>query len=201
LPGFSRCRPSSRVADPGPEAKVSHHFMLLGSKMMPLPSLKLCHRMCGSNPEPNSCPVLSPANNSSNPEALESRGRPIQGPADAQFLPRPRVQPPQMGLADALLLPRPRVLPQQVGHAEVMPGQAQNLPGSRTSRPLEGPSNGSPDAPGHPQQVGVAEVVPGEAQNLPGPCTSEPRVQPQQKGLADDLGQSRLQQMSPHLPA
>ena len=183
MPGFSRCRPSSRVADPGPEAKVSHHFMLLGSKMMPLPSLKLCHRMCGPNPEPNLRPVLGSTKLSSNPEALESRGRPIQGSADAQFL------------------PRPRVLPHQGGHAEVMPGQAQYLPGSHTSRPLEGPSNGSPDAPVHPQQVGVAEVVPGQAQNLPGPCTSEPRVQPQQKGLADDLGQSRLQQMSPHLRA
>ena len=78
------------------------------------------------------------------PEVLESRGLPNHGLADAQFL------------------PRPRVLPQQVGHAEVMPGQAQNLPGSRTSRP---------------------------------------RVQPQQKGLADGWGQSRLQQMSPHLRA
>ena len=77
--------------------------------------------------------------------------------------------------------------PQQVGVAGVMPGQAQNLPGSCTSRPLEGPSNGPPDAPVHPHQVGVAEVVPGQAQNLPGPCTSEPRVQPPQMGLADDL--------------
>ena len=92
-------------------------------------------------------------------------------------------------------------MPQQVGHAEVMPGQAQNLPGLHTSRPLEGPINGFPDAPVHPHQVGVAEVVPGQAQNLPGPCTSEPRVRPPQMGLADDLGQSRLQQMSPHLQA
>ena len=124
-------------------------------------------------------PHLSPAINSSNPDALESRGLPNHGLADVHFS------------------PRPCVLPQQVGHAEVIPGQAQNMPGSRTSRPLEGPSYGPPDAPGHPQQVGVAEVVPGEAQNLPGPSTSEPRVQPQQKGLADDLGQPRLQQMSP----
>ena len=63
-------------------------------------------------------------------------------------------------------------------------------------RPLEGPNPGFPDAPVHPHQVGVAEVVPGQAQNLPGPCTSEPQVRPQQKGLADDLGQSTLQQMS-----
>ena len=163
MPSFSRCRPSSRVADPGPEAKVSHHFMLLGSKMMPLPSLRLCHCMCGFNPEPNLRIDLSPA--------------------DAQFL------------------PRPQVLPQQVGHAEVMPGQAQNLPGSHTSRPPKGPINGFPDAPGRPQQVGVAEVMPGQAQNLPGSRTSRPRVQPQQKGLADGWGQSRLQQMSPHLSA
>ena len=118
LPGFSRCRPSSRVADPGPGAKVSHHFMLPGSKMMPLPSLKLCHHMCGPNLEPNLRPVLSSTNLSSNPEALESRGQPIQGPAEAQFLPRPRVQPSQMGLADAPLLPRPRVQPQQKGLAD-----------------------------------------------------------------------------------
>ena len=163
MPGFSSCRPSSRVADPGPMAKVSHHFMLLEPKTLPLPSLKFCHPMCGPTSEPKLTPHLSPA---VNPDALESRGLPNHGLADVHFS------------------PRPRVLPQQVGHAEVMPGQAQNLPGSRTSRPLEGPSNGSPDAPVHPQQVGVAEVVPGQAQNLPGPCTSEPRVQPPQMGLA-----------------
>ena len=181
MPGFSRCRPSSRVADSGPEAKVSNHLMLPGFKTLPLPSLKLCHRMCGSNPEPNLRPVLSPANNSSNPDALESRGRPNHGLADVHFS------------------PRPRVLPQQVGHAEVLPGGVRPLPGPHTSRPLKGPSDGFPDAPGHPQQVGVAEVLPGRVRNLPGPRTSRPRVQPQQKGLADDLGQSRLQQMSPHL--
>ena len=42
---------------------------------------------------------------------------------------------PNPGLSDDQFLPRPRVLPQQVGLAEVMPGQAQNLPGSCTSRP------------------------------------------------------------------
>ena len=85
---------------------------------MPLPSLKLCHRMCGPNLEPNLRPVLSSTNlRPSNPEALESRGLPNPGLADDQFL------------------PRPRVLPHQVGHAEVMPGQAQNLPGLCTSRP------------------------------------------------------------------
>ena len=193
-PSLSRCRPPSRVADTGPKAKVSHHLILPGSKILPLPSLKLCHRMCGPNLEPNLRPVLSSTNlRPSNPEALESRGLPNPGLADDQFLPRPRVQPLQKGFADALLLPRPRVLPHQGGHAEVMPGQAQYLPGSRTSRP--------PDAPVHPQQVGVAEVVPGQAQNLPGPCTSEPRVRPPQMGLADDLGQFRLQQSSPLLRA
>ena len=194
MPGFSRCRPSSRVADPGPEAKVSHHFMLLGSKMMPLPSLKLCHRMCGPTSEPKLTPHLSPAINSSNPDALESRGRPNHGLADVHFL------------------PEPRVLPQQVGHAEVLPGRVRNLPGPRTSRPREGPNNGSPDAPRQPmlqqmaapprvqpqqlgladvprlmlmldcqmaalsrvwpQQVGLAEVLPGRVLNLPGPRTS-----------------------------
>ena len=159
MPGFSRCRPSSRVADSGPEAKVSHHFMLLGSKMLSLPSLKSCHRMCG---------------------------------------PRFPLQPPKELWQGSL---KPRVLPHQGGHAEVMPGQAQDLPGSCTSRPLEGPINGFPDAPVHPHQVGVAEVVPGQAQNLPAPSTSEPRVRPPQMGLADDLGQFGLQQMSPHLRA
>ena len=85
-----------------------------------------------------------------------------------------------MGLVDALPLARPRVLPHQVGHAEVMPGQAQYLPGSSTSRP--------PDAPVHPHQVGVAEVVPGQAQYLPGPSTPEPRVRPPQMGLAGNKG-------------
>ena len=66
LPGFSRCRPPSRVADSGPHTKVNHHLMLASS------SSSFYSRMCGLNPEPNSCPDLSPANNSSNPEALES---------------------------------------------------------------------------------------------------------------------------------
>ena len=66
LPGFSRCRPPSRVADSGPEAKVSHHLML------PLPSLRLCPPMCGLNPEPNLRPDLSPANHSSIPGPLMS---------------------------------------------------------------------------------------------------------------------------------
>ena len=132
--------------------------------MMPFPSLKSCHRMCGPTSEPKLTPHLSPAINSSNPDALESRGRPNHGLADVHFS------------------PRPRVLPQQVGHAEVLPGGVRHLLGPRTSRPLEGPINGFPDAPVHPHQVGVAEVVPGEAQNLPGPCTSELRVRPPSNG-------------------
>merc|ERR1712002_387733 len=113
LPGLSRCRQPSRVADSGPKAKVSHHLML------PLPSLKLCPPMCGLNPEPNLRPDLSPANHSSNPGPLMSRGRPHKGPADDHLLPEPRGQP------------------QQVGLAEVLPGRVRNLPGPRTSRPLE----------------------------------------------------------------
>ena len=69
------------------------------------------------------------------------------------------------------------MLPHQVGQPEVMPGQAQYLPGLRTSRP--------PNTRVRPQQVGVAEVVPGQVQHLPGPSTSEHRVRPPQMGLAD----------------
>ena len=168
MPGFSRCRPSSRVADPRPEAKVSHHFMLLGPKMMPLPSLKLSHCVCGPTSEPNLTSHLSPAINSSNPDALESRGRPNHGLADVHFL------------------PEPRVLPQQVGHAEVLPGRVRNLPGPHTSRPRVQPQQlGLADAPRQPmlqqmapqprawpQQVGLAEVLPGRVRNLPGPQPS-----------------------------
>ena len=71
-PGFSRCRPEGRVADPGPEAKVSHHSLLLEPKMMPFPSLKSCHRMCGPTSEPKLTPHLGPDINSSNPDALKS---------------------------------------------------------------------------------------------------------------------------------
>ena len=124
LPGLSRCRPPSRVADSGPQAKVSHHLML------PLPSLRLCPPMCGLNPEPILRPNLSPANYSSNPGLLMSRG-----------------QPQQKGLADVPLLPEPRGRPQQVGFAEVLPGRLLNLPGPRTSRPRV-----------QPQQMGLADV-------------------------------------------
>ena len=161
MPSFSRCRPPCRVADSGPKAKVSHHLML------PLPSLRLCPPMCRLNPEPNLRPDLSPANHSSNPGPLMSRGWPHKGPADDHLLPEPRGQP------------------QQVGLAEVLPGRVRNLPGPRTSRPLERPNDGSPDAPRQPmlqqmaapsrvqpQQVGLAEVLPGRVRNLPGPRTS-----------------------------
>ena len=167
-PSLSRCRPPSRVADTGPKAKVSHHLMLPSSS-----SLSFYPRMCGLNPEPNSSPDLSPANNSSNPEALESRGRPNHGLADDHFL------------------PEPRVLPQQVGHAEVLPGRVRNLPGPRTSRPRVQPQQRgladdlrqsrlqqmSPQPRARPQQVGFAEVLPGRVQNLPGlriSCVSQP---------------------------
>ena len=163
MPGFSRCRPPCRVADSGPKAKVSHHLML------PLPSLRLCPPMCGLNPEPILRPDLSPANYSSNPGLLMSRG-----------------QPQQKGLADVHLLPEPRGQPQQVGFAEVLPGRLLNLPGPRTSRPRVQPQQmGLADVPRQlmlqqmaapsrvrPQQVGPAEVLPGRIQNLPGPRTS-----------------------------
>ena len=155
--------------------------------MLPLPSLRLCPPMCGLNPEPNLRPDLSPANHSSNPGPLMSRGRPHKGPADDHLLPEPRGQP------------------QQVGFAEVLPGRLLNLPGPRTSR-LLGPSDvprqpllqqrlapprvqpqrlGLADVPRQlmlqqmsppsralPQQVGHAEVLPGSLQNLPGSRTS-----------------------------
>ena len=69
LPGFSRCRPEGRVADPRPVAKVSNHSLLLEPKMMQFPSLKFCHPMCGPTSEPKLTPHLSPA---VNPDALES---------------------------------------------------------------------------------------------------------------------------------
>ena len=84
LPGFSRCRPEGRVADPGPMAKVSHHFMLLEPKMMPHPSLKFCHPMCGPTSEPKLTPHLGPDINSSNPDELEPRGWSNQGLAGDQ---------------------------------------------------------------------------------------------------------------------
>ena len=79
LPGFSRCRPEGRVADPGPVAKVSNHSLLLVPKMMPFPSLKFCHPMCGPTPEPKLMSHLGPDINTSNPDELEPRGRPNQG--------------------------------------------------------------------------------------------------------------------------
>ena len=162
MPSLSRCRPMSRVADSGPKAKVSHHLMLS------LPSLRLCLPMCGLNLEPNLRSVLCPANHSSNPGPLMSRGRPHKGPADDHLLPEPRGQP------------------QQVGFAEVLPERVRNLSGPRPSEPRVQPQQlGLADDPRQPmlqqmaappqawpQQVGLAEVLPGRVRNLPVPRSS-----------------------------
>ena len=96
LPGFSRCRPEGRVADPGPVTKVSNHSLLLGPKMMPIPSLKYCHPMCGPTSEPNLTPHLGPHINSSNSDELEPRGRPNQGLAGGWGQSRLQQMSPQL---------------------------------------------------------------------------------------------------------
>ena len=67
---LQQCKPSGRVADPGPMPKVSHHSCL-DPKTLPPPSLKSCHPMCGPTSESKVTPHLSPA---ANPDAQEAPG-------------------------------------------------------------------------------------------------------------------------------
>ena len=84
--------------------KVSHHS-LPGSQMMPPPSLKSCHPMCGPNPEPKLMPNLGPAANPDVPVHPQRVGVAEVVPGQDQNLPgpstsRPRVWLEQKGLAD-----------------------------------------------------------------------------------------------------
>ena len=104
LPGFSSCRPSGRVADPGPMPKVSHHSCL-DPKTLPPPSLKSCHPMCGPTPEPKLTPNLGPAANPDVPVHPQQVGVAEVVPGQDQNLPGPstsrsRVRLEQKGLAD-----------------------------------------------------------------------------------------------------
>ena len=84
--------------------KVSHHS-LPGSQMMPPPSLKSCHPMCGPTPEPKLTPNLGSAANPDVPVHPQQVGVAKVVPGQDQNLPgtstsRSWVQLEQKGLAD-----------------------------------------------------------------------------------------------------
>ena len=72
----SVCRPDGRVAERGPQAKVSDSSSLIGSKNVHFSSLKSGLPMCGPTPEP--------------------RVRSNLNPAAEKFMPRQDPGPPQL---------------------------------------------------------------------------------------------------------
>ena len=104
-PTASVCRPDGRVAECGPQAKVSNPSSLIGPESVHFLSLKSCHPMCGPTPEP--------------------RVRTNLNPAAEEFMPRPRGWFDQgLALGQFLLQQMSHFLlvwPQQVGCSGVQP--------------------------------------------------------------------------------